>query len=122
MPAVDSPLDAYEIHLGRTTLIDAHAATHRPFIVGRGDDEHFDGCATADGLAAGTYLHGLLENAEFRRALLAGLARRKAIDLPDAPPIQSIDGAFDDLADVVARELDLAAIGEMVGLTLAAAR
>jgi adenosylcobyric acid synthase len=122
MPAVDSSLDAYEIHMGRTTLIDANAATHRPFIVGRGDDEHFDGCATADGLVAGTYLHGLLENAEFRRALLAGLARRKAIDLPDAPPIQSIDGAFDDLADVVARELDLAAIGEMVGLTLAAAR
>jgi adenosylcobyric acid synthase len=121
-PAVDAPLDAYEIHMGRTTLDDSDETTPRPFIVGAGDDLHADGCASADGLVAGTYLHGLFENAAFRRAALAGLARRKSIDLPTTAPLRSIDDEFDALADVVARELDLDAVGEMVGLPITVAR
>ena len=121
-PEVDDAIDAYEIHMGRTTLEAVDDSTRRPFTVGEGDSLHPDGCASADGLVAGTYLHGLFENAAFRRAILTGLARRKSIDLPTAPPIQSVDEAFDELADVVARDLDLEAIGAMVGLSLAAVR
>jgi adenosylcobyric acid synthase len=121
-PHVDDALDAYEIHMGRTTLDEPDDTTRRVFTVTLGDDVHADGCATPDGAVAGTYLHGLFENASFRRAILTGLARRKSIVLPAFAPIPSIDDAFDELADVVARELDMAAIGELVGLPLAAAR
>jgi adenosylcobyric acid synthase len=121
-PAFESDLDAYEIHMGRTTLDGSEETTVRPFIVGDGEDLHADGCATPDGLVVGTYLHGLFENDAFRRAVLAGLARRKSIELPATAPLRSIDQEFDALADVVANELDLAAIGEMVGLPIAAAR
>ena len=121
-PVIDESLDAYEIHMGRTTLDAADDTTRRVFAVSVGDETHADGCATADGIVAGTYLHGLFENAAFRRAVLTGLARRKGIELPSAGPIQTIDQAFDELADVVERELDMIAIAEMVGLPLAAAR
>jgi adenosylcobyric acid synthase len=121
-PAFESDLDAYEIHMGRTTLDGSEETTVRPFIVGDGEDLHADGCATPDGLVVGTYLHGLFENDVFRRAVLTGLARRKSIELPSAAPLRTIDQEFDALADVVAHELDLAAVGEMVGLPLAAAR
>jgi adenosylcobyric acid synthase len=121
-PRFDAQLDAYEIHMGRTTLDGSEETAVRPFIVGEGADLHADGCATPDGLVVGTYLHGLFENDVFRRAVLAGLARRKSIDLPSAGPLRSIDQEFDALADVVASELDLGAIGDMVGLSIARAR
>src|SRR5262249_35163856 len=73
MPSLDASLDAYEIHMGRTTLVDPDGDTTRPFIVGEGAELHPDGCATLDGLVAGTYLHGLFENDAFRRAVLTGL-------------------------------------------------
>jgi adenosylcobyric acid synthase len=121
-PPIDASLDAYEIHMGRTTLDAADDTTRRVFTVATGDETHGDGCATADGIVAGTYLHGLFENAAFRRGVLSGLARRKGIVLPSVAPIQTIEEAFDELADVVERELDIAAVAEMVGLPLTATR
>jgi adenosylcobyric acid synthase len=120
--SVDEPLDVYEIHMGRTTLDGADDTTRRLFSVSLGDETHADGCATPDGVVAGTYLHGLFENDAFRRAVLTGLARRKGVSLPSAGPIQSVEEAFDALADVVTRELDVAAIRDMIGLPLAIAR
>jgi adenosylcobyric acid synthase len=117
-PSVDAPLDAYEIHMGRTTLDDADDTTRRVFSVSVDGQTHADGCATADGLVVGTYLHGLFENVAFRRAVLTGLARRKGIALPMLTPIQTIDEAFDALADVVARDLDMNAIAALVDLPL----
>ena len=121
-PEVDEPLDAYEIHMGRTTLDEADDTTRRVFSVTAGDETHTDGCATADGLVVGTYLHGLFENAAFRRATLAGLARRKGVDPPLGAAIQTIDEAFDALAEVVRRDLNLDAVAAMVGLSLHASR
>ena len=76
----------------------------------------------SDGLVAGTYLHGLFENGAFRRAILLALARRKAVELPASAGIQSLDEAFDALADAVARDLDMDAVGRIVGRPLAAVR
>ncbi|HEY4306537.1 MAG TPA: cobyric acid synthase [Gemmatimonadaceae bacterium] len=121
-PSIDEALDAYEIHMGRTTLDDADDSMRRVFSVSDGGDSHADGSATPDGIVVGTYLHGLFENTAFRRAVLTGLARRKAIELPASAPIQTIEEAFDELADVVERELDMTAIVAMVGLSLGTAR
>jgi adenosylcobyric acid synthase len=109
-------LDAYEIHMGRTEGLlrgDAHAA---PFSMQVGSTESCDGASSPDGLVVGTYMHGLLENASLRRALLSRLSARKGIALPAAPPLASVDAALDQLADAVSEHLDLGAIGEMVGL------
>jgi adenosylcobyric acid synthase len=111
-------LDAYEIHMGHTVVASSTPISASPFVAGGYDD----GCASADGLVVGTYMHGLLENPALRRAMLTRLAERKGRRLPDAPLPPTADQAIDALADAVAEHLDLEAIGRMVGLSLTVPR
>ena len=116
--AAGSPIEAYEIHVGRT---DARGLP-RPFEIterrGVAATER-DGASSADGAVVGTYLHGLFANDGFRRALLEHLAGRRGVS-PDprwgAP--SSAAERYDRLADVVGAGCDLAAIGKLVGLEL----
>jgi adenosylcobyric acid synthase len=64
--ATSEPVTGYEIHLGQTTGSD----TARPLldIAGRAD-----GAQSADGLIAGTYVHGIFAADGFRGAFLAAL-------------------------------------------------
>jgi adenosylcobyric acid synthase len=122
-PASTQSLDAYEIHMGRTTPLDGATLGAAPFTTTRAPanaTNATDGATSADGLVVGTYMHGLLENESLRRAMLANLAARKGIALPAAAPLATVDQAIDTLADAVAAHLDLDAIGEMVGLSLSA--
>jgi adenosylcobyric acid synthase len=87
----------YEIHMGFT---DRHA--YQPFldlVCGP------DGCVTADGMVAGTYLHGIFEHAEPRHAILEALARARGFSRSRGP--QSSANAYDELAGVLAETLDL---------------
>ncbi len=111
-------LDAYEIHMGRTAATTAGPLAAPPFSA----DGHDDGCASDDGLVVGTYMHGLLEHASLRRAMLTRLAERKGRRMPDAPLPLTANQAIDLLADEVGEHLDLDAIGHMVGRSLAIAR
>ncbi|MFK3889087.1 cobyric acid synthase [Sphingomonas sp. NPDC079357] len=87
----------YEMHLGTTTGAD----TARP--VARYDDGGHDGATSADGLVAGTYVHGLFGLAAQRRAWLAA-----AGDGPDHAA--SVDAALDAIAAALERHLDLDAL------------
>ena len=90
------PVEGYEIHLGRTS-----GDLSRPFL-----DlvEGPDGAVSADGLVAGTYLHGLLERPEPRHALVAGLAAARGFTWHASPTRAD---PFERLADVVEVHLDL---------------
>src|SRR5690606_23269411 len=77
--------DAYEIHMGRTEPLPGALLGAAPFsTTARSGRTAADGATTADGMVVGTYLHGLLEQASFRRRLLAALASRKGVALPPA--------------------------------------
>ena len=109
-------LDAYEIHMGRTQRLvrgDAHPAA---FSMKFESTEGSDGACSPDGLVVGTYMHGLLENASLRRAMLARLTARKGVALPSTPALASVDAAIDTLADAVVAHLDVDAIFAMTGL------
>ncbi|HLY64758.1 MAG TPA: cobyric acid synthase, partial [Chloroflexota bacterium] len=95
-----SPLNAYQIHMGQTSLL----AGARPFA--RLSDGSFDGAVS--GQVWGTYLHGLFHNDGFRAAWLASLG------LPDTPS-QETD-PYDRLAAVLAASLDLELLHQMAGL------
>ncbi len=102
-------LDGYEIHMGRTT-------TEASPLIDVGD--HLDGAISADGRVAGTYLHGLLHNDEWRGALME-LLGRPALAPGGASHVTSADhrdAAFERIADVVEAHLDLARIREWLGL------
>jgi adenosylcobyric acid synthase len=92
-------LAGYEIHLGRTTGTAASRA---------------NGAVSADGLVAGTYLHGLFHNDGVRRALVAALGRRRGLVL--AAGTLPVEDPYDRLADAVGASVDLPRLYALCGL------
>ena len=94
--ATGQPLRAYEIHLGNTSGPDCA----RPFArtpIGP------DGATSADGRVIGTYLHGCFTSDAFRSAFITlsgGAASTLGYD-------QLIDTTLDDLAEHLARHVNL---------------
>ena len=119
MEPVDGPLTGYEIHMGRTefTVPVSPAFTIRQRSGAAVD--FIGGCVSADGLAMGTYIHGIFDNDGYRRSLLDALRCRKG--LPAAAEIaipyrQRKEAAYDRLADLVRANLDMAYVRKVMGL------
>jgi adenosylcobyric acid synthase len=98
--ALGAAFEGYEMHMGRTTGPD----TARP--VGRFDDGRPHGATSADGLIAGSYVHGLLADTRQRRAWLA----RIGVDGSGPDHRASIDAALDAIAVTLETHLDIDAI------------
>ena len=103
-PLDGAALDAYEIHMGRT-----RRSAGTPFC--RLADGREEG--TVQGLAGGTYLHGLFDSGELTTKLADWLLRRKGLE-PESFRVQSHwefkQSQYDLLADAVRGSLDLDAI------------
>jgi adenosylcobyric acid synthase len=128
LESVDSPVShalgavelvGYEIHMGRSLPTPASNALRSSMTIVpvAGGKPSPDGFTSDDGLVIGTYVHGLLENVDLRRALLGRLAARKGVRLPDLGQSVSTDEALDVLAASVRENLDREAIAEIAGLT-----
>ncbi|GAC1561468.1 MAG: cobyric acid synthase [Beijerinckiaceae bacterium] len=87
----------YEMHVGITTGKD----TERPVL--RFDDGRVDGARSADGCAAGAYVHGLFADDSHRRAFVARLGAAPSDFTYDA----MIDATLDRLAAHLAAHIDL---------------
>jgi len=90
------PIDAYEIHIGRTEGAD----TARPFARIAGAD---DGAVSRDRRVQGSYLHGLFTSDSFRRAYLA----RLGVVTSDARYRDRVEATLDALADHIEAHLDV---------------
>jgi adenosylcobyric acid synthase len=77
--SLKNPLSGYEIHQGETRL---YSGAFPLFKIKRpGMDEFiYDGAVNINGLVWGTYIHGILDNDRFRRALINYLRRRKGLN------------------------------------------
>ncbi len=96
--ATGGTVTGYEIHIGTTTGGDCNT----PFATIDGQPE---GAISASGRVAGTYIHGLFADDQFRAAFLAGFGA--ASDLAyDA----SIESTLNKLADHLERHLDLSGL------------
>jgi adenosylcobyric acid synthase len=95
--ALGAPFSGYEIHLGRTQ----GPGTARP--LGRRADGQAEGAVSADGLVAGSYVHGLFGMAAQRRAWF------KRIGVAGSGPDHAadVDAALDEIADTLERCIDL---------------
>ncbi len=91
------PVTGYEMHVGVTTGPDTCRGPVRL------DDGRLDGAVSADGLVAGTYLHGLLESAAFRVELLASLGCAST----GAHHSASVDAALNEIAEQLEQCLDI---------------
>ncbi|MGV3709738.1 MAG: cobyric acid synthase [Gemmatimonas sp.] len=115
-------LTGYEIHMGRTTVLDNAAVGDAPFVMRVNGSDVRDGLTSQDGLVVGTYMHGLLENGALRRALLKRLAERKGVAAPESGTRMSVDQAFDVLAASATAHMDMNAVFSMIGLDVSNAR
>jgi adenosylcobyric acid synthase len=93
----DVHVTGYEIHLGSTI-----GQAHQPLLdLPSGPD----GAVSSNGLIAGTYLHGIFDEAEPRQAVLLALARARGFSW-HAGPTEQVD-PYDELADVLSAALNL---------------
>ena len=93
------PIEAYEIHIGRTEGPDRA----RPFARIDGAAE---GAISTDGRVQGSYLHGLFTSDDFRRAYLA----RLGVAASNESYSVKIEDALDALAEHIEKHLDVEGI------------
>ncbi|ECW8786941.1 cobyric acid synthase [Salmonella enterica] len=74
--AAGLPVRGYEIHMGETVLQEGCCTA---MTLQKNGCSVADGAVTADGLAFGTYLHGLFDSDAFTRAVVNGLRARKGL-------------------------------------------
>ena len=113
------PIHGYEIHMGRTSgegTAPAFRIDDRSDVPVSAGSE-FDGALDASGSVMGTYIHGLFQNGEFRRALLQEIARRKGASLSLSTQDAANDLEYDKLADWVRSSLKMELVYRMAGLT-----
>jgi adenosylcobyric acid synthase len=94
--ATRQPIDAYEIHIGRTDGPDRA----RPFAILDGAPE---GAISRDGRVYGSYLHGLFASDDFRSSFL----RQLDIPITDQQYRGRVESALDALADHIEAHLDV---------------
>lgn len=114
---VGMPVSGYEIHQGETRCGSAARPilrlTRRSGAVADLDD----GAVSADGRVWGTYLHGLFDDDDLRRSLLAPL--RNDAGMAEAHPVvDSLNIELDRLADHLQTHLDMTSIFGLLGLSL----
>jgi len=98
--AMGAPFQGYEMHMGRTGGPD----TERPFALV--SDGRRDGAVNAAGTVFGSYVHGLLADAEQRRALLS----RMDVQAGGRDYGSSVERALDDIACALEEHLDIDAL------------
>lgn len=99
----------YEMHIGRTT----GGGLARAFLTVDGEGPH--GSVSPDGRVAGCYIHGLLEEGGLRRELIEELGGAST-GLDHAARTEA---ALDEIAEILARAVDIAALSRIAGLNRA---
>ncbi|MBQ6910017.1 MAG: cobyric acid synthase, partial [Synergistaceae bacterium] len=103
----------YEIHFGRTKILENDLGVNNLFeIEGRGE-----GAAREDLSAAGTYLHGVLDNDEFRAYWLNKIRIARGFSARNFVDTRAIkDKAYNLLADSMRENLDMKFIFNLMGM------
>lgn len=109
----------YEIHMGVTEKLGNTPPAF--YLKRRGEAEvnEEDGAVSPDGNILGTYIHGIFDNDNWRRLLLGELRRRRGLKVSATPYLNYIadrERRLDELARVVAANLDLKRLSQIMGL------
>ena len=112
----DQRLAAYQIHLGRTSVVketEEQMGTIAFEITGADKDGWLD----AGGWCAGCYLHGLFENDSFRHSIITALAQRRSSQSLVSNCV-SFDrqAEYDKLANLLRKHLDMQHLKQLCGL------
>ena len=111
-PQVGLPVAGYEIHQGRSHMVEAEAESGAPAYKALFDDPNL-GIVDATQSIWGAYLHGLFDNGPWRRAWLNRLRQQRGLkSLPTGIPNyrEQREAMLDSIAEVVGSHLDLTPI------------
>jgi adenosylcobyric acid synthase len=107
--ASDYSLHGYEIHVGETTMdSSSHCKTLATFV-----DGHEDGCVVDD-KCMGTYIHGILDNAQFVDYLLSPYAEKISADTAPFNYQAFKEEQYNRLADHVRSHVNMDLIYEIL--------
>ncbi|HZS10809.1 MAG TPA: cobyric acid synthase, partial [Nitrospirales bacterium] len=98
----------YEIHMGETSIGDRMRPVFEVQLPDGGTRP--DGASSPDGLVWGTYLHGVFDQPEFRRAILNGLRDKRGWPSLSPSPDTGLEKRLDAWADFVAEHIEIDAI------------
>jgi len=99
-------VSGYEIHHGRTRLLNGCRPLFR-ITERQGEKERdFDGAFGEGGRVWGTYMHGVFDSDDFRRGFLNRVRARKDWQ-PLVSTVLNQDREFDKLADIVRKNIDM---------------
>jgi adenosylcobyric acid synthase len=107
------PIEGYQVHMGRTRA----GSRVVPLLDVQKPDQPVrwaEGASSADGRVFGTYVHGLFDAPAFRRLFLNRLRARRNWAPLDVQAERTLDQMVDDVADFVARHVDLPAIAAII--------
>ncbi|NEP50245.1 MAG: cobyric acid synthase CobQ, partial [Moorea sp. SIO3C2] len=111
-PQVGLPITGYEIHQGRSRLLEAEMGDNKSAYRALFDD-HGLGIVDVNQSIWGSYLHGMFDNSPWRRAWLNQLRSRRG--LPSLPTgvvnyREQREALLNSLADTIESHLDLTPI------------
>ena len=101
-----APVSGYEIHMGRT-----QPSQQRGWFIRKGDGTD-DGLVS--GCIAGTYFHGIFDNADFTRKFLARVAEDRGLYWRPEYTQSSKEDEYDRLAQIVREHIDIDRIYEWI--------
>jgi adenosylcobyric acid synthase len=111
-PQVGLPVAGYEIHQGRSRLIESEEEEKQSSCKPLFDDPGL-GIVDVSQSIWGSYLHGLFDNGPWRRAWLNYLRQQRGLtSLPTGVPNyrEQREAVLNSLADIVDKELDLSSV------------
>jgi len=120
-------LTGYEIHMGHTirTSTNNNPPVPHPFTIASREgripsdpDQTGEGCLDETGWILGTYMHGLFDTGQVRRAILTSVLRLRSetVGPPESWGTSSgIEGELDRLGNVARANLDISRIREIAG-------
>ncbi|MGN9163378.1 cobyric acid synthase [Clostridium sulfidigenes] len=115
----DTPLSiyGYEIHMGKTTLLDEGKSLININKSNNEEANHLDGVVNNKGNVMGTYIHGIFDGVEFRQHIINELRRDKGIEEKVSMPYEHLrEKELDKLADLVRASIDMNKIYKIMGL------
>lgn len=115
----DTPLSiyGYEIHMGKTTLLDEGKGLININKSNNEEANHLDGVVNNKGNVMGTYIHGIFDGVEFRQHIINELRRDKGIEEKVSMAYEHLrEKELDKLADLVRASIDMNKIYKIMGL------
>jgi adenosylcobyric acid synthase len=113
-------IEGYEIHSGRISGVNASNALFKVRRSGADGAEIFDGASSGDGRIIGTTIHGLFDSAAFRRNFIDNVRSSKGLSpLGTTAVAEAKDerfAAFDRIADVLERHIDMSRVAALAGV------